>query len=95
VDVDGHISRRGDGLVRPALYEAASAMTTRSKQPSALKAWGTQLAAKRGHKRAVVADARKLAVVMRRMWIDGTPFRVSAADRERRDGTATMAASAA
>lgn len=97
VDVDGHISRRGDGEVRTALYEAASAMMTRSKQRSALKAWGTQLAAKRGHKRAVVAVARKLAVVMHRMWIDGTTFRVSAADRdgERRIGTAAAVAHAA
>jgi hypothetical protein len=82
VDVDGHISRRGDGEVRAALYEAASATMKRSKQRSALKAWGTQLAAKRGHKRAVVALARKLAVVMHRMWIDGTTFCVSAADRD-------------
>ena len=59
-------------------------MMTRSKQRSALRAWGTQLAAKRGHKHAVAAVARKLAVVMHRMWIDGTTFRVSAADPGRR-----------
>ncbi len=97
VDVEEHISRRGDGEARTALYEAASAMMTRSKQRSALKAWGTQLAAKRGHKRAVIAVARKLAVVMHRMWIDGTTFRVSAADRdgERRIGAAAAVAHAA
>jgi transposase len=67
VDVVRHISRRGDGEVRTALYEAASAMMTRSRHRSALKAWGTQLAAKRDHQRAVVAVAPKLAVVMHRM----------------------------
>jgi hypothetical protein len=97
VDVDGQISRRGDGEVRTALHEAASAMMTRSRQRSALKAWGTQLAAKRGHKRAVVAVARKLAVVRHRMWIDGATFGISAADRhgERRIGTAAAVAHAA
>ena len=54
-----------------ALYEAASGMLTRSKTPSTLKAWGLRVAQKRGHKRAVVAVARKLAVIMHRMWIDG------------------------
>ncbi|MDE2041737.1 MAG: IS110 family transposase, partial [Alphaproteobacteria bacterium] len=64
VDRAGHISRRGDGEVRTVLYEAASGMLTRSKQHSTLKAWGMRIAAKRGHKRAVVAIARKLAVIM-------------------------------
>ena len=80
VDYDGHISRRGDREVRCALYEAASAMLTRSKTHSRLKAWGTKLAGKRGHKRAVVAVARKLATIMHRMWIDGSRFRFSAKD---------------
>lgn len=67
VDRDEHISRCGDGEVRTTLYEAASAMSTRSQSFSALKAWGLRVAAKRGHKRAVVAVARKLAVIMHRM----------------------------
>jgi transposase len=77
VDHDGHISRAGDGQVRTALYEAASAMLTRSQKQCALKAWGLRVAAKRGHKRAVVAVARKLAVIMHRMWLDGSAFRFS------------------
>lgn len=82
VDREGHISRRGDGEVRTVLYEAASGMLTRSKQHSTLKAWGMRLAAKRGHKRAVVAVARKLAVIMHRMWLDGSSFRFSAQDEQ-------------
>jgi transposase len=81
VDHDGHISRRGDGEVRTALYEAANAMMTRSQKHCAVKAWGLRLAAKRGHKRALVAVARKLAVIMHRMWLDGSEFRFAASDQ--------------
>ena len=67
IDHDGHISRCGDAEMRTALYEAANAMITRSQKHCAVKAWGLRLATKRGHKRAVVAVARKLAVIMHRM----------------------------
>jgi transposase len=53
-------------------------MLVRSKKWCAVKAWGVKIAAKRGHKRAVVAVARKLAVIMHRMWIDDSTFRFSA-----------------
>jgi Transposase IS116/IS110/IS902 family len=79
VDRDGHISRCGDSEVGTALYEASSAMLTRSGKWLTLKAWGVRVAAKRGHKRAVVAVGRKFAVIMHRMWRDGTEFRFSAA----------------
>lgn len=85
IDHDGHISRRGNGEVRTALYEAASGMLTRSKTPSTLKAWGLRVAQKRGHKRAVVAVARKLAVIMHRMWIDGSRFRFAAKNMQTAD----------
>lgn len=88
VDRAGHVSRRGDGEVRTVLYEAASGMLTRSKQHSTLKAWGMRISAKRGHKRAVVAIARKLAVIMHRMWIDGSTFRFSTKETVS-EGTAT------
>lgn len=80
IDIDGHISRAGDVEVRCALYEAASAMMTRSQKQFALKAWGQRIARERGHKRAVVAVARKLVVIMHRMWLDGSSFRFSAGD---------------
>ena len=78
LDIEGHISRCGDADVRSALYTAANAMMTRSSRYSSLKAWGRQLAKKRGHRRAVIAVARKLAVILHRMWIDETPFQWSA-----------------
>jgi len=75
MDNSGHISRSGDRDVRRTLYTAANAMMTRSAKWSALKAWGMQLAKTRGHRRAVVAVARKLAVILHRMWLDDTQFR--------------------
>jgi transposase len=77
IDFDGHISRSGDAGVRATLYVAANAMMTRSSKWSPLKAWGMKLAKTRGHKRAVIAVARKLAVILHRMWIDDTQFRWS------------------
>ena len=75
MDNPGHISRAGDPDVRCTLYVAANAMMTRSSRWSPLKVWGMQLAKKRGHKRAVVAVARKLAVILHRMWLDGSTYR--------------------
>ncbi len=74
IDIDGHISKCGDADVRCALYIAANAMLTRSSRWSSLKAWGVKLAKTRGHRKAVVAVARKLAVILHRMWIDDTQF---------------------
>ena len=74
IDHCGHISRAGDPDVRRTLYNAANAMMTRSSRWSSLKAWGIQLAKSRGHRRAVVAVARKLAVILHRMWVDETQF---------------------
>lgn len=74
-DVSGAISRCGDKLLRTALYEAAHSLMTRSRRWSALKAWGMQLAKRRGMKRAKVAVARKLAVILHAMWREGAEFR--------------------
>jgi transposase len=75
LDLEGHISRCGDASVRSTLYTAANAMLTRSSKWSSLKAWGMKLAKTRGHKKAVIAVARKLAVILHRMWIDDSQFR--------------------
>lgn len=74
-DNPGHISRAGDRDVRCALYTAAHALVTRTEKWSSLKAWGVKLAKTRGHRRAVIAVARKLAVILHKMWINGTDFR--------------------
>src|SRR4051812_43251421 len=74
-DVQGGISRCGDELARTALYEAAHSLLVRSRRWSSLRAWGMQVAKRRGMARARVAVARKLAVILHRIWTDGTEFR--------------------
>jgi len=74
-DVTGGITRVGDEMVRTVLYEAANVLLSRVTRFSALKRWGLEVAKRRGLKRAKVAVARKLAVILHRMWVDGTTFR--------------------
>ncbi len=74
-DVQGRISRCGDELARTALYEAAHTLLVRSRKWSVLRAWGMKVAKHRGMARARVAVARKLAVILHRMWCDATEFR--------------------
>jgi transposase len=74
-DRPGAISRCGDEIMRAMLYEAAQAMLLRSAKWSWLKAWAMQIARRRGMKRAIVALARRLAVILHRIWVDGTEFR--------------------
>jgi transposase len=73
-DVTGRISKVGDATVRTVLYEAANIILTRPVKGSALKSWATRLAARAGMRKAKVALARKLAVVLHRMLADGTAF---------------------
>ena len=75
VDRSGRISRCGDEMMRAMLYEAAHIMLVRSTKWSWLKAWAMQVARHRGLKKAIVALARRLAVIMHRIWVDGTEFR--------------------
>lgn len=73
-DYNGRISKCGDAMMRTALYEGAQALLCCSKRWSALRAWGMAIARRRGLPRAIVAVARKLAVILHRMWMDGTTF---------------------
>jgi transposase len=71
----GAISRCGDEMMRVMLYEAAQILLVRSTKWSWLKAWAMKIARRRGLKKAIVALARRLAVIMHRIWVDGTEFR--------------------
>ena len=62
-------------MLRSYLYEAANVLLTRVAKWSALKAWGVRLAKRSGLRKAKVAVARKLAVILHRMWIEGTEFK--------------------
>jgi transposase len=75
VDQVGRISKCGDGFARTCLYEAAGVLLTKVKRWSPLKAWGVRLMKRVGAKKAKVAVARKLAVILHCIWVDGTDFR--------------------
>lgn len=74
VDRSGHISRCGDAMLRHLLYECANVVIHVSRTPSPLKTWAEALVARIGAKKAKVALARKLAVLMHRLWVEGTVF---------------------
>ncbi|TGU44884.1 IS110 family transposase [bacterium M00.F.Ca.ET.152.01.1.1] len=70
----GRISLCGDGMMRTLLYEAAQVLLANVKKWSWLKAWAMNVAKRRGRQKAIVALARRLAVIMHRIWVDGTRF---------------------
>ncbi|BAV48102.1 transposase IS116/IS110/IS902 family protein [Mesorhizobium loti] len=72
IDVQGRISKAGDADVRRSLYEAASGLMTRFKGSDKVKNWGQAIAKRSCHRKACVAVARKLAVIMHAIWTDGT-----------------------
>jgi len=74
VDVTGKISRWGDRLLRTYLFEAATVLLHRTSRWSTLKAWGARLAKRIGAKKAKVAIARKIAIILHCIWTDGTQF---------------------
>jgi len=74
MDASGHISKFGDQMLRRALYESANSILGRLKKGCALKTWGQKLAEHKGPKRARVAVARKLAILMHKMWISEQEF---------------------
>ena len=89
-DITGRISKIGDAAVREALYQAAHVMLTKPvKGCSELKSWAMRIARRAGMRKAKVALARKLAVILHRMLADAKPFNPAA-----RTETKTMAAAA-
>ena len=78
----GGISKKGSKRTRYLLVEAASALVTRCKKWSKLKAWGMKMQKKKGNRKAVVAVARKLAVIMHKMLITKKPFERSTKKKE-------------
>jgi transposase len=82
IDVQGRIIKAGDPEMRRALFEAAGVMLTRFKGNDKLKAWGFMLAKRGCRRKATVAVARKMAVVMHAMWRDGAVYVGDATTRE-------------
>jgi len=77
LDVHGHITREGDGMLRGYLVEAAHVLLTRTRRSCRLKQWGLKLARKKGHGKARVAVARKLATLLHHLWITGESYRAA------------------
>jgi transposase len=75
MDYSGRISKMGDAMLRSLLYEAANSMLTVVRKAHPLKDWARRIKRRRSHKKACVALARKLAVILHRMLITGEPFR--------------------
>jgi transposase len=76
IDRRGRISKNGDETLRSALFDAASVVLRPQAKATHLKDWGLKLAKRRGMAKAMVAVARRLAVILHRMWADRTEFRV-------------------
>ena len=73
-DVGMGISKQDDAMARHYLYEAANVLLTTVKKRFAMRSWGLKLVKTSGPKRARAAVARKLAVLLGRMWKDGAHF---------------------
>jgi transposase len=78
LDLHGHITKEGDGLLRSYLVEAAHVLLTRKRGSCRLKQWGLRLAKKKGHGKARVAVARKLAALLHHLWINGESYQLAA-----------------
>lgn len=74
VDRAGHISKCGDRMVRSLLFEAANVILTRLRRSCDLRTWGLHLAKRAGGPKAKVAVARKLAVILHKLWVEGSTF---------------------
>ncbi len=75
MDYSGRISKHGDAMLRSLLYEAANSMLTVVRKAHPLKDWARRIRKRTSHKKACVALARKLAVILHRMLITGEAFR--------------------
>lgn len=75
MDYSGRISKHGDAMLRSLLYEAANCLLTVVRRAHPLKDWARRIKKRSGHKKACVALARKLAVILHRMLATGQAFR--------------------
>ena len=80
----GGISKKGSKRTRYLLVEAATVLLTRCKAWSKLKAWGMKILRKKGKKKAIVAVARKLAVIMHKMLLTKKPFERTTEKKEKK-----------
>lgn len=78
IDRQGRISKHGDKDVRRCLFEAAHILLSKYRGKTPIKTWGLKLKKSKGHQKATIAVARRLAMAMYAMWRDGTEFELDA-----------------
>ena len=83
------ISKRGDPMVRHHLVTAATVMMTATKKWCPMKAWGIRIAKRQGFSKARVAVARKLAITLHKMWINGQDFQWKTVPKEELEAAQT------
>jgi len=81
IDYNGRITKCGDSMLRAYLYQSAMILMMQRTRKTPLKSWGLRIAKRSGKKKAAVAVARRLAIIMHRMWMDGTAFRWEEGDK--------------
>jgi transposase len=74
VDWSGRISKQGDKAMRALLVDAAATLIQNVKRFSALKSWAIRLAGRKGFRKAAIASARKIVVLMLTLWKSGAEF---------------------
>lgn len=79
-DASGSITKAGDVNLRRALCQAETVMMNCGRS-TWLRTWGAQVARRRGRKCAMVALARRIAVILHRIWIDDTVFQLDTAPK--------------
>jgi len=84
-DYNGRITKAGDTMLRQHLYRAAATLTQPSSGPCKLKRWGRDLRKRSSYKVATVAVARKLSIILHRMWMNGTEFDWNGHQKSRAD----------
>lgn len=87
IDRSGHVSKSGDKLMRYLLVEAATSMMLVSKKWCSLKAWAMKVAKRSGTAKAIIALARRIAIVMHQMWVTGECFRFGSSDQQEAETT--------
>lgn len=74
IDFRDGISRLGNSMTRSHLVQAATVLLLNGRKNSVLRAWGLKISKRKGFCKARIAVARKLAIILHKMWINGRDF---------------------
>lgn len=74
IDFRGGISRLGNSMTRSHLVQAATVLLLNGRKNSVLRAWGLKISKRKGFCKARIAVARKLAIILHKMWLNERDF---------------------